>query len=610
MNTKTSKGKISTMWIAVIGLILTAFLTWLVASDFGNVKIMRCTIPAENGKDFSYTAWIPKNATNENKAPLVVNFPGRSSMAHQHDYWVIEMARRGYVVVNADWAANGESEIMSNGGYVKAIMDSALNYPFVDTENVTVAGCSAGNNGVITAGMMYPAVIDTYIVDVWPMVSVMDVWGSGAGLSKDLVFNELVVQASSDQYVEFIANVYANDPQLVQHMVMADFGVPEVVDGEYYGSAEEGNLKRLVTTSSLHQSAAIDKGTIVAIVEFLEKVAPTGHNLPSDNLTFGWLMVCHLLGYFAVIFFVIAMALTLFRNVPYFGYIGNELPVNKGLRGKKLVTNCIITFLIPFILFIPATWFVYNYTEFTNSFMQSRNLRGIVGWLLIVAIINAIIMIAKAQYAKKKGQTPMSLADYGLAGEGETRLPWRKVWRALLLSLITIAATYAWLSFVERTTGLNYQFWNIFIMSEATPKRLLASVPYCIILILAMFVSNIGMNTTRRLPDDSEHRLATFKQIVLNIALAIGPILTLLLIQYGIGYATCSYPFPQFQNPGVGGEISTGCLDFAFSFPLIMGFTSGMSTYLYKKTGNIWIGTFTSAILGGIVGTVAATFIL
>ncbi len=604
------KYRISSIWIAVFCLILTAFLTWLVASDFGNVKIMRCTIPAEDGKDFSYTAWIPKTATNESKAPLVINFPGRSSMGHQHDYWVVEMARRGYVVVNADWAANGESDVMSNSGYVKAIIDSALAYPFVDTTNVTVAGCSAGNNGVIAAGMMYPDVIDTYIVDVWPMVSVMDVWGTGAGLSKDLVFNELVIQAKSDQYVEFIADVYAKDPDLVQHMVMADFGVAEVIDGEYYGSAEEGNLKRLVTTNSFHQSAAIDKGTIVAIVELLEKVAPTNHNLPADDLIFEWLMVCHLLGYFTIIYFVITLIITLFSNVPYFNYIGNQMPANKGLRGKKLVGNCIFTFVMPFILFIPVTWFVYNYTEFTNPFMQSRNLRGIVGWLLSVAIVNAVIMVVKAVAKKKKGMSPLTLADYGMAAEGENVLPWRKIWRALLLSIIAVAITYAWLSFLERTTGLNYQFWSMFVMSAATPKRLLASIPYCIVLIVFMIMANIGMNTTRRLPDDSNNPLVTFKQVALNIALAIGPILLLLLIQYGIGYATGMYPFPQFQNPGVGGDISTGCLDFAFSFPLIMGFTAGMSTYLYKKTGNIWTGAFTSAILGGIVGTVAATFIL
>lgn len=44
--------------------------------------------------------------------------------SNQHDYWVIEMARRGYVVVNADWAANGESEIMSNGGYLVVLLVS------------------------------------------------------------------------------------------------------------------------------------------------------------------------------------------------------------------------------------------------------------------------------------------------------------------------------------------------------------------------------------------------------------------------------------------------------------------------------------------------------
>ena len=40
-----------------------------------------------------------------------------------------------------------------------------------------------------------------------------------------------------------------------------------------------------------------------------------------------------------------------------------------------------------------------------------------------------------------------------------------------------------------------------------------------------------------------------------------------------------------------------------------MGFSAGMSTYFFRKTHNIWIGLFMSALLGGIVGVVGSTFI-
>ena len=38
-----------------------------------------------------------------------------------------------------------------------------------------------------------------------------------------------------------------------------------------------------------------------------------------------------------------------------------------------------------------------------------------------------------------------------------------------------------------------------------------------------------------------------------------------------------------------------GSLSFGFMFPLMMSASAGLSTFLYKKTGNIWTGVFTSS---------------
>ena len=116
------------------------------------------------------------------------------------------------------------------------------------------------------------------------------------------------------------------------------------------------------------------------------------------------------------------------------------------------------------------------------------------------------------------------------------------------------------------------------------------------------------MNTTRRLADTGNYKKDMFVQICLNVLCSAGVIIFLLLAQYGIGFLTKgTYIMPQLNNPS-GGGTSVGSLDFSFGFPLIMGFSAGMSTYFFKKTNNIWLGLFTAAIFGGIVGVVGATF--
>jgi len=172
-----------------------------------------------------------------------------------------------------------------------------------------------------------------------------------------------------------------------------------------------------------------------------------------------------------------------------------------------------------------------------------------------------------------------------------------------------VSSCYAWIRFVETAFGINYQIWNVLNISEITPKRLLASIPFVLCTIVIMLASNIGMNTSRRLVETGNPQKDMFRQVVLNVSVSAGVVTGLLLVQYGIGWATGHYIMPQLQNVG-GGGTSSGSLDFAFGFPLIMGFSAGMSTYFYKKTNNIWIGTFISAIFGGLVGVASSTFIL
>ena len=76
----------------------------------------------------------------------------------------------------------------------------------------------------------------------------------------------------------------------------------------------------------------------------------------------------------------------------------------------------------------------------------------------------------------------------------------------------------------------------------------------------------------------------------------------LLLIQYGgsMLIGTGQTIIPQIDVYGTGQNTSCGSLDFAFGYCYMMGGTTGVVTYIYRKYGNIWIGVIPAAIFAGL----------
>lgn len=579
-------------------MVAATLISWLIASGGGSTRIRRITVLGENANTISYVAWIPGNATDEAPAPAVVIWPGRSSNAHQLDMWALEFARQGYVGVTVDWNGNGESDIMSLRGSVTAVMNSVLRLPFVDGDHLAVLGNSAGNSAAVAACLMYPKNVVAYINDVHPFL-----YGStpmDAGQIPQL--NTLLINAVSDQYV----NAYVGGEDAVAAKLTALWELPEtVVRGKYYGSAGDGTLRQFIVTNTIHQVSALNARGMAAANEFLSKCLPQPLSAPPGGLVMGWYQLFQVIAYAGIIMFIMAFGNLLYEKVPYFNAIGNAPTPNKGLRGRAFGLNVCIAVVIPLVTFLPVSWLFYN-ADFLNPLFQSRNLRGIIGWLVTNALITLAMSRISARRAAKRG-TAVTAADLGLAGPGGRVQP-GLVGRALLLGCITAFTVFAWVALVESVFGINYQIWNILNISAIPANRLFKAIPFILCVMVIMFAANIGMNTSRRLAETGNPSRDMARQVILNVLVSAGAVTLLLLAQYGLGWITRMYIMPQWMNPGGGGS-SSGALDFAFGFPLIMGFSAGISTYFYRKTNNIWIGLFVSSIIAGIVGVVGATFI-
>ena len=115
-----------------------------------------------------------------------------------------------------------------------------------------------------------------------------------------------------------------------------------------------------------------------------------------------------------------------------------------------------------------------------------------------------------------------------------------------------------------------------------------------------MFVGNMSQ---RVLPSTGNERRDMWIAVAVNSFLTASALFFLLLIQYGgsmiIGDGTAI--IGQIDIYGTGINKSSGSLDFAFGYCYMMGGTTGVVTYIYRKFGNIWLGVIPAAMFAGMV---------
>lgn len=572
--------------VSMAVLVLITVLMSGIVSDWWNVKVQRVHFPAENGKIVSAIFYIPSEASNENPVPAVLNFHGRGDNAHSVESYAMEQARRGYVGIVVDWDGGGQSEELESAeGYAIAATDFVKDMPFIDGGRLSVTGWSAGNKVMKSISELYPDNYQTIISVFAPMIPI---------INGECNANLMILKSSGDQYNYALTGTLEE----VEAVVAEKFHVDKVVSGEVIGSFEDKTAREYVYVDhSIHQDANINKTVIANMLEFLDRSVPAPKALSYDDQIWKYVNILSLFGYIAI-FCALASFACVLLEIPYFAVICNPLPKNRGRKGKKLYLNIIANLVFLTIAFIPLSYIGINILTESRIF-PSRTLNSFLIYLLLSGLFSIVMIGFEIRGRKKAGET-VQLSDYAIAGEGETKIPWTKAGRAFLIGVITAFAGFSWVHIAEHYFGVSYNFRSIFahaIFMELTPYRFVKAIPYALILFVIMFSTTILMNTSNRIPDSGNPKKDMVLSMVINGILGAVPLLILLIIQYGGCELlnTGQTVFPQFNN--VGGNTSTGGLDFAASFPIMMFVGNSMVTFFYRKTGNHWVGSCIMGIL-------------
>ena len=566
---------------------------WGFQSNWGQISIQRLYLTGEDGSSISTLIYIPENATDETPAPVVVIMHGRSNHAHSNDTWSMELARRGYVVLSPDLQGGGESDpTVDRSSQAITVTKYANSLSYVIPDQVNLIGYSAGTE---TCLLVYDAVPDM-------IHSVCEVFGpfmvQMAGGFEQVNTNFSIIKSTADQYDYFMIG----DPDACTAAVsdMAGLGV-EIEAGK--DSDRNGYLFRYSEIDgTLHQTGNISGDTIEEIVSFEQAVNESPIDIPADQTQ--WVPQQIFSGIACVdMMFLLAALINLLMQNSFFASAANAVPQKKPQKGVKAwIVDVVFSIVIPALIFVYVSAYVMLWTGAGTPISQvltSTNLNGIMGWLICLAIIGVVRMVLRARKAKAAG-TPLTLADYALGGPGETKIDWRKPAKGLLIGLICVVFLFSWLWAAEGFLGINYQVWNLSTYLKISPMRIVRAIPYIIIIFVVMFLGNMGQ---RVLPSTGNERKDMWIAVAVNTVMTAAALAILLIIQYGgsMLIGTGETLIPQIDIYGTGKNTSCGALDFAFGYCYMMGGTTGVVTYLYRKHGNIWIGTIPAAIFCGLV---------
>lgn len=584
----TNKFRTAKKWLAIAAalLILCTILMWGIASGWGDVKIERVSIAGNNGDTMTAVQFIPKGVNADNPAPVVLTNHGANNSAYSEFVYGLEFARRGYVVFCCDQPKSGEAPINVNDTS-RNVFDSWIEYArsqkYIDGR-VVVTGLSKGGMD-LNSFLMDPefsAKIDCAV----------NIVGAGGLRESTVPFgtNFCAVWAAADG---IDANSFfgydENGVDKRLFMVRELLGDDSYEFGTTLGSFEDGTAIQFNTVFAVHPFCYIFEGIHSTMYEFVEQAVPSGTTLASDDLVYPSFL---LVSWICCFLFICMGALFAYMLTAAPGFSTSmvvALPNVQPIGAKKRAVRIALDLIVPFA-FYPIFATLISKATWPNTIFRCTSINPIIGWLFFVMLFGAANIYIRTR--KIKAERPLTAADFGMGTESKI-LDRRRIVNGAIIGVITTVVLFTWIAAVINVTGINYSANAFAYFTRITPERLIRAIPYLIVILPIVLVININVATVRRFSDTGHETRDTIRDVVYNVALAIIPLMIIMFCYYGVGL---------IRGTGIGllpGPWQTA-INYTLGFPFMMGSSVGISTFLYRKTGNIWAGVFTATLILGL----------
>jgi pimeloyl-ACP methyl ester carboxylesterase len=546
-----------------------SFLAWASDTVGWTVSVRDVRFVGHDGSLLHARLYVPDGVTEENPAPGVLYIQGNDADADKYSMYSIEFARRGYVVLNMSLRGQGYSDSTQGlawppgdttyfmGGpegleYLRSLM-------IVDSDNIAIMGHSAGSAAVNGAAATYP---DGY--------HAMVLHGGGPPRESDTSFphNVAVIVGLDD-------GLRSDPSSLLPFLGLSDVG--DIEYGQIYGSIADGTARVVYNVPTVHNGHYFSRTGMVYTIDWLQNTVPAPEEINPSNQIWMWRYVGTTIAFLGAILMMLPVGALLLQT-SFFKPLAEKLPEFKGAKGGVWWVGAILTAAIPAA---GVFYFTKISTIQIQGLWESRRGSATLGWALICGAITVILLLINHYFLKvDRGATGV---NYGLTWEGKG-IDWGKIGKSLLLAICILASVYLLLAVIYPWLLVDFRMWNE-VLKLVTPPRFVRILKYAPPFALFFIVFGANLHGFLRVKGGSA---SVVREILTNVAI-VAPWYYVWWIWVG--------PAPSYLVNHLVPFDRGSMYAFTWAFTPIMAAVAVISTYFYRKTGKVYVGAFTCAIL-------------
>ena len=576
--------------IFVVLLISASLQGWLIQTNFGRIDVSNATYKNYNGIPIRAKLLRPVSATPARLAPGVVYIHGYQNNRETGDAYSIELARRGFVVLNIDAIGRGNSGEPNKprdanfdptfGGTTSLKYLRSLS--FVKGDSVGILGHSLG------AEMAYRVALND------PTVRALVITGFAytSEASPDLPKNMLMIMGKWDEFrqrmtgTRDLENEWMNTEQ-----TRRVFPAPNPKLNETYGDFAQGTARRVFIPRITHVQESHHSASIAETVDWMKNaLRPDAKNWIKKSRQI-WMIKegATLLAMLACLAAILPLGLMLLRAnffAPLRGSPSGSYACSLPAYFKYVSLNGILLWLyLPLILVLFG---VHRYLVPIDRAFPLMMVNGIVWWFLWVNLIGFFFL---RRWYKRQKARKMNFIDLGVSYEKDRlALPGKIILKTVLLGGVLFAFAYLSQYTLERIWIVDFRFvWPF--ASDLTPYRWRLFFRYLPFLLLCFLLTGPFLHGQLRRPQQDTWLRTFLTWSLWSILAIVGPLVLLLAVQYVPLFTTGFIPFE-----GPGGLFVVFMISLFHTLALL-AITSVLSTFFFLVTGKIYLGALVNALL-------------
>ncbi|MEN8244581.1 MAG: alpha/beta hydrolase [Thermodesulfobacteriota bacterium] len=580
------------LFVLLVAVLIAAMaLASAVQTDFGRVDVSNVNYLNYNAIPLRAKLMRPKTTDTSARFPGIVYIHGYQNNRETGDGYCIELARRGFVVLNIDAIGRGNSGIPNDPG--QADFDetygglSSLAYlrslPFVDPNSLGMMGHSLG------AEMAYNVALND------PNVRGLVITGFAYTAEADhrRPANMLMVLGKYDEFRKRMTGV--ND---IEKEWMASEQTGKVIPaanpiiGTTYGDFSAGTARRVFVPKVTHVQESHNKAAIAEAVLWMQQALHPPGTFWTDPHQQIWplkewaTLTAMLAGFFSLL-----PLGALMLRIKWFQSISGVESHVYACDGKTYFIHAAVNGILMW-LYLPLIFVLFGihiYLAPIDKAFPMMMVNAVVWWFLCINIIGFFIF--RSWFKRQNRKRGLTLADMGISFKKDTfHLDYQRLVKSAVAALLLFLFAYLVEHLLENIFIVDYRYIFPFA-SDLTPFRVRMWFLYFPFLLLGFLQTGVFLHGQIRRPAKGSRIGTFFSWSFYNIAAMITPVLLFLCIQYVPLFFTGFIPLV-----GPGGMF-VAFVQNLFHIIGVLVIVVPISTWFFQLTGKIYLGAILNAAL-------------